>query len=132
MRSRNKHNLDRYKKTRCVKVANYAHVLVGRSLEDNSKIVYKLFSVQYHGRINIVPIYSGTEKPNKYRYAQCWAVSKLLFVVNLFIAAYAAFVVLPLWLVGNLILLIGAVLTFNRGCIDQQVDQLTQLYKGWN
>jgi hypothetical protein len=131
MRSRNKHNLDRYKKTRCVKVANYAHVLMGRSTEDNSKIVYKLFSVQYHGKVNIVPIYSGHEKPKKYHYVQCWAMNKLLFVLNLFLAAYAAFVVLPLWLVGNLILLVGAVLTFNRGCINGQIDELNQLYKGW-
>ncbi len=114
-----------------INIGEYARLLIGRPQDDQTVVMYRLHAIQARGRVNIVPVYLGREKPKASHYIICWLINKALFLLNLLLGAYAAFVLLPIWLFAQIILLVLALLMFSKAALRSQTKELSQISGLW-
>ena len=114
-----------------VKIGDHARLLIGRPQDDQNGVMYRLHAVQSRGRVNIVPVYLGRKRPKVSHYIICWLLSKCLFLLNLLLGVYAFFILMPLWLLAQTIMLLVALLMFSKTAINSQTKELSQLSNLW-
>ena len=114
-----------------LKIGDHARLLIGRPQDDQNGVMYRLHAVQSRGRVNIVPVYLGRKRPKVSHYIICWLINKALFLLNLLLGVYAAFVLLPIWLFAQIILLVLALLMFSKAALRSQTKELSQISGLW-
>lgn len=114
-----------------LKIGHHARLLTGKPKDDQNGVMYRLHAIQARGRVNIVPVYLGRERPKAYHYIICWLLSKSLFLLNLLLMTYAFFVLMPLWLLAQTSLLTMALLMFSKTALNSQIKEISQISDLW-